>query len=178
MDVKVDHQAIGAGHIRGKLVFEYLRTGLLSLPVEFREAAQEKAIKPAAYLEMNTMLKDSRTAESEFKDLSGALRKTFRVVRLRFGARGGRGTVGYGAYVGGRTAAQAKLINYGHRKWLWGKRTREKTKPRPFATKHVGKIDSQLIAEMDKGMRRAAPEAANRAIARARANPQGWRMLL
>lgn len=102
----------------------------------------------------------AKTIEKGFDDLTGNLRRSIGMRKSKF-IRGG-----YIVKASGRNRAEgatgakgfhAHLIEFGHVKVLWGKRTSERVRPHPF-----------MRPALEKGLRYAAQEIAKLNAQRAR----------
>ena len=174
MNVNIEVRDLNTLSLANRTAYDYMRSVLMGLPVDLRDEAADAGLRKAAFEERRHILRAAKTGETAFKDSPESrvrrvvrdhgehvhLRKTIRVVKLKGGH-------GYATVVGRKGARQGRLVNYGH----------GDVRPHEFATSHVGKIDSQLIAAFTGQVERLTDPTVDRTIRRARSNPQRYRTL-
>ena len=170
MEVDAKTHVLNDPQIQDQTAYDFMRTVILSLPIEFRDRAGDAGLKAAAYAERRVVLRAAKSGNTAFRDRKLTdlrksrnhrnLRKTIRVKKI-----GG----GWATVVGDRGARQAWLVNYGHKGGA---------RPRPFVTEHLGKIDQELERAFSNAVRKNLDAYEKAAIRRARVNPRLWKRLL
>jgi HK97 gp10 family phage protein len=96
------------------------------------------------------VVRDDAKNSTAFKDKTGNLRKSIRKRKSKF-INGGYIVVATGRHVsGGEKGFHAHLVEYGHAKVLWGRRTGGRVPPHPFMRPAVQKGVTYLASRIGK----------------------------